>query len=149
MRRLVTTGITASLLLVLLAGCGSSSASPSGSASASAAGTPAVTEAPIVPTSPAPTASGSVSSAPPNAVQVAACAGVGVRKGPASTEALVVRLPAGTKVRVVETVAGQAYTAGTCGTSGDQWLKIDRINGKSVKATYGVPFGYVAAGYFQ
>jgi len=149
MRRLITTGITASLLLVLLTGCGSSSASPSASSSVAPGATAAVTEAPIVPTSPAPTASESVNSAPPSAVRVAACPGVGVRKGPGSTEALVVRLAAGAKVRVVESVTGQAYTAGTCGTSGDQWLKIDRINGKSIKTKYGVPFGYVAAGFFQ
>jgi len=62
---------------------------------------------------------------------------------------VIVRVKAGAKVRVVEAVAGDAYQGGSCGTAGADWLKVDRVNGKAVKAQYGVPFGYVAAGFFQ
>ncbi len=79
----------------------------------------------------------------------AMCAGVGVRKGPTKGDDLLVRVNKGTKVRVVETVTGDPYEAGSCGTSGDEWLKIDRIGGKSVKALYGVPYGYAAGGFFE
>ncbi len=62
---------------------------------------------------------------------------------------MIVRAKAGTKVRVVETVPGDAYEAGSCGTAGDTWLKVDRVGGKSIKTVYGVPFGFVAAGFFE
>jgi hypothetical protein len=79
----------------------------------------------------------------------ALCAGVGVRREPAPNAKLVVRLAKGTSVRVVETVTGDPYEAGSCGQSGDDWVKIDRINGKSVKTLYGVSFGYAAGGFFK
>jgi hypothetical protein len=79
----------------------------------------------------------------------ALCAGVGVRKDPAADGDLVVRIAKGAKVRVVETVTGDPYEAGSCGQSGDDWLKIDRINGKSVKTLYGVTYGYAAGGFFK
>jgi hypothetical protein len=80
---------------------------------------------------------------------VAACGAVGLRKLPSSKGALVVRIAVGTSVAVAETVPGDAYTAGACGTSGDTWLKIDGIGGKDVAALYGAPFLYAAAGFFR
>jgi hypothetical protein len=50
---------------------------------------------------------------------------------------------------VVATVTGTAYTAGSCGTSGDTWLKIDAVAGKTAKSAYGVDFVYAAEGFFQ
>ena len=90
----------------------------------------------------APTAAGAVT-------MKALCAGVGVRKEPAPDGKLVVRVAKGTSVRVVETVIGDPYEAGGCGQSGDEWLKIDRVNGKSIKTLYGVTFGYAAGGFFK
>jgi hypothetical protein len=62
---------------------------------------------------------------------------------------LIVRVPKLTKVRVVATVDGEAYTTGACGTSGSQWVKVDRVNGTSMRKLYDVPFGYAAAGFFE
>ena len=145
MRRMAVGGVTAAMLLVLLAACGGSEASPSASAEAA-------TEAPIEPSGPdveEPSAEPEASGAAETISMAAMCAGVGIRKGPAKGEGLLVRVNKGTKVRVVETVTGDAYEAGSCGTSGDDWLKIDRIGGKSVKALYGVSFGYAAGGFFE
>jgi hypothetical protein len=80
---------------------------------------------------------------------LAACEGVAIRTEPSTGAELVTRVAKLTKVRVAETLDGEAYEAGACGTSGTEWLKIDRINGTSVKKLYGVPFGYAAAGFFQ
>ena len=80
---------------------------------------------------------------------VARCGGVALRKEPATDGEVIIRAKAGTKVRVVETVPGDSYDAGTCGESGDTWLKVDRIGGKSIQVQYGIPFGYVAAGFFE
>jgi hypothetical protein len=145
MRRMAVSGVTAAMLLVLLAACGGSGASPSSS-------NEAATEAPIE--SPAleveePSAEPEASAAAGAISMAAMCAGVGIRKGPTKTDGLLVRVNKGTKVRVVETVTGDPYEAGSCGTSGDDWIKIDRIGGKSVKALYGVPFGYAAGGFFE
>ena len=145
MRRMAVGGVTAAMLLVLLAACGGAEASPSASAEV-------VTEAPIESSGPdveEPSAEPEASAADETISMVALCAGVGIRKGPAKSEGLLVRVNKGTTVRVVETVTGDAYEAASCGTSGDDWLKIDRIGGKSVKALYGVPFGYAAGGFFE
>ena len=145
MRRLAVGGVTAAMLLVLLAACGGSEASPSPSAEAA-------TEAPIESAAPdveEPSAEPEPSAADASVRMVALCAGVGIRKGPTKGDGLLVRVNKGTKVRVAETVTGDPYEAGSCGTSGDDWLKIDRIGGKSVKALYGVPFGYAAGGFFE
>jgi uncharacterized protein YgiM (DUF1202 family) len=142
---MAVSGVTAAMLLVLLAACGGSEASPSASAEAA-------TEVPIessVPEVEEPSAEPEASVAPETVRMVAACAGVGVRKGPTKADDVLVRVNKGTKVRVVETVTGDPYEAGSCGTSGDDWIKIDRIGGKSVKALYGVPFGYAAGGFFE
>ena len=146
MRRIAVGGVTATMLLVLLAACGGSEASPSASAGA------AVTEAPIESSAPEveePSAEPEATAAPDTVRLVALCAGVGIRKGPTTGDDLLVRVNKGTKVRVVETVTGDPYEAGSCGTSGDDWLKIDRIGGKSVETLYGVPYGYAAGGFFE
>jgi hypothetical protein len=148
MRRKAGLGMTAALLLVLLAGCGGSDASPSPSvepsASEAAATQPAATAS--HPAASQPAASTPASS---SKTKKAACASVAVRMAPTPSGKLVVRLAKGTKVRIVESVTGDSYTAGTCGTSGDGWVKIDRVNNKSIKKAYGVDFGYVAAGFLK
>ena len=137
--------IVASFAAVVIAGCGSGSptASPSESASTPAAATAAAT--------PAPTAeqpSAGVTPAEPTTMS-AVCNAVGLRKLPSAKGALIVRIGAGTLVRIVEVVPGDAYKAGTCGSDGDTWLKIDQVGGKGVKTLYGVAFAYAAAGFFK
>ena len=145
MRRMAVGGVTAAMLLVVLVGCGGSEASPS--AGTDAAATPTGTSAPA---SEAPPADPEATDSPTTVVRLTAqCAGVGIRKGPRLDDELIVRASRGAKVRVVETVTGDPYEAGSCGQSGDDWLKIDRINGKSIQALYGVPYGYTAGGFFE
>lgn len=150
MRRLAVGSVAAALIVLVVAGCGGSEASPSasGSTSGSASAAPATTEVPAASeaSSPGP------SDAPPVTGTVrmtALCAAVGVRKDAAIDGELLVRVTKGATVRVVETVTGEPYEAGACGSSGDDWIKIDRINGKSVQTLYGVPFGYAAGGFFK
>ena len=145
MRRMAVGGVTAAMLLVLLGACGGSEASPSVEAEAA-------TEAPIDSPAPEveePSAESEATAVPETVRMVALCAGVGVRKGPTTDDKVLVRVNKGTKVRVVETLTGDPYEAGSCGTSGDEWLKIDRIGGKSVEVLYGVPYGYAAGGFFE
>jgi hypothetical protein len=138
LRRLLVVGFAA----IVIAACGSGSSTPSPEMLPSDAPivtpTETVTEAPIVEPTPAEVTS-----------TTAACKAVGIRKLPSSSGALIVRVAAGTEVRVVETVVGDAYKAGNCGTAGDTWLKIDQVGGKGVKALYGVKFAYAAAGFFK
>jgi hypothetical protein len=141
--------LVASFAVVVIAGCGSGSptASPSASGSAPASAAPgAATTAPAVTPTEAPSAG--ANTAGPTTMS-AACAAVGLRKLPSSKGALVVRVAAGTSVRVVEVVSGDSYKAGKCGTDGNTWLKIDQVGGKGVKALYGVAFAYAAAGFFN
>jgi hypothetical protein len=141
--------LVASFAVVVIAGCGSSSptSSPSSAAPASApASAGAATTAPAVTPTEAPSAD--ANTAGPTTM-MAACSAVGIRKLPSSKGALIVRVGAGTSVRVVEVVSGDAYTAGNCGSDGATWLKIDQVDGKSVKSKYGVAFGYAAAGFFK
>lgn len=77
------------------------------------------------------------------------CDNVSLRKAASSSAARVRVIPSGTSVHVVATVTGTAYTAGACGSSGSDWLKIDQVGGKSAKSLYGVSFVYAAAGFFQ
>ncbi len=142
--RVVAVAIAA-LLLTSVAACG-------GSTAASPSATPVPTEAPVPPTASPSAAASDAAGSPsiaPRTTAKALCPGVAMRKEAKRNGEVIVRAKAGTKVRVVEVVVGDAYTAGSCGMSGDSWLKVDRIGGKSVKAQYGVPFGYVAAGFFQ
>ncbi len=145
-RQRVVVAIATAALMAVVAACGGSSASPSTSASE------APTEAPAPAGSSASAAPSAAAQSPSPVVSTTAaaqCAGVALRKEPKSDGAVIVRSKAGTKVHVVEVVTGDAYQAGSCGMSGDSWLKVDRIGGKSIKVQYGVPFGYVAAGFFQ
>lgn len=146
LNRMAVGGVAAAMLLVVLAGCGSSEASPSAAAT-DAPATPTVTTAPA---SGVPSAAPEVTESPAALVRlIAKCGGVGIRKGPAPGDELLVRVSKGARVRVVETVTGDPYEAGSCGASGDDWLKIDRINGKSVQSLYDVEFGYAAGGFFE
>jgi hypothetical protein len=145
MRRMAVGGVTAAMFLVLLGACGGSDASPSASADAA-------TEAPIESMAPEveeSSAEPEETAAPETVRLTALCAGVGIRNGPTKDDKLLGRVNKGTKVRVVETVTGDPYEAGSCGTGGDEWLKIDRVGGKSIKALYGVPYGYAAGGFFE
>ena len=142
LRRLLVVGFAT--IVIAACGSGSSTASPGASPSDAPIVTPTetptetVSEAPIVEPTPAEVTT-----------TTAACKAVGIRKLPSSSGALIVRVAAGTEVRVVETVVGDAYKAGNCGTAGDTWLKIDQVGGKGVKALYGVTFAYAAAGFFK
>ena len=130
--------LVASFAVVVIAGCGSGSptASPSTSAAAPASAGAATTAPADTPTE-APSVA--ANTAEPIAM-TAACNAVGLRKLPSSKGALIVRVGAGTSVRVVETVSGDAYKGGTCGTDGDTWLKIDQVAGKGTKALYGASY---------
>ena len=144
-RRLILVGV----LAMVLSACGGSSASPSASSAASESPSAAAsgTAAPVAsnPPSTEPTASQPVDTSSATTI----CGAVVLRKQPSSSGAKVKVLPTGTVVHVVATVTGTAYTAGACGTSGSDWLKIDQVGGKSAKAAYGVQFVYAAAGFFQ
>lgn len=134
--------ILAALAAVIVASCGSGSATPTPVPSPSA-------ETPSEAPSAAPSASAQAATAGTGQDMLALCSGVAVRKLPTSTSAVLVRVNTGATVHVVGTVAGDAYTAGTCGTSGSAWLKFDQLNGKTVKSLYGVTYAYAAAGFFQ
>lgn len=138
LRRLLATAFAAAVI----AGCGS------GSPTASPAVSPAVTP-PAAPTAASTEAPPSEPGVIAPTTMSAACTAVGVRKLPSSTGTLIVRLAAGTRVRVVEVVPGDPYEAGRCGTGGDTWLKIDQVGGKDVETVYGVAVAYAAAGFFE
>lgn len=78
---------------------------------------------------------------------VAACGGVNLRTAAATRAASKVRLAVGTPVTVVGTVNGASWSA-TCGgtKSGKTWARITAVNGKPVKARYGVNYLYAATG---
>jgi len=138
LRRLLAAG----LVLVVAAGCGSSAASPSAEASAPPTTAPIVapTEEPVEAPSDVPSA---------GTIMTSACAAVGLRKAPKSGAAVLGRLAADTPVNVVDTVKGASYKAGSCGTGGKEWLKIDFVDGVAVSDTYGVDFAYAASGFFK
>ena len=81
--------------------------------------------------------------------QTAVCDAIGVRKSPSTDGILVARVYKGATVHVVGVVTGDPYTVGACGSSGDTWLKIDEINGKTIDSLYGIELGYTAAGLYQ
>src|SRR3954469_26072700 len=145
--RFVVAVATAAMLLIVAA-CGGSSGAPSPSATSAPTEAPAPTDVPAS-ESPSAAAVESPSSAATATTAAAKCGGIAIRQDPMSDGKVIVRVKAGGKVRVVATVTGDAYQGGSCGTSGSDWLKVDRVNGKSIKVQYGVPFGYVAAGFFQ
>lgn len=138
LRRLLAAG----LVLAVVAGCGSGDASPSAEPSS------ATTTAPVVqPTEPPSEAPSDVPSA--GTIMTTECAAVGLRKAPKTSAAVLGRIAADTPVNVVETVTGAKYQAGSCGTSGKEWLKIDFVDGVAVEDAYGVEFAYAAAGFFK
>lgn len=135
--------LAASVIVVAVAACGGESPTPSPSASLS------TSPAPTSPATPSPTV---VTPTPRPAFPTsmrAACNGVALRDSPALSGKLVARIASGAKVRVVATKGGDAYTAGACGTSGDSWLKIDKVGSKTAKKLYGMKYVYAAAGLFQ
>jgi hypothetical protein len=143
---MVVGSVTAAMLLALLAACGGSEATPSPSPEGSVA---APTEAPeAAPASESP-AEEPAEPADATVRMNALCGGVAVRSGPTTGDDVLVRVSEGTRVRVVETVEGDAYEAGSCGSSGSDWLKIDRVAGKAASTAYGVPYVYAAAGFFE
>ena len=141
--------IVAGLAAIVIASCGSGGSTPTASsASAQAPSGAAPVDGATSPSAAQPTPA--LDTMPPlPSTMTSLCAGIGVRKEPATTAPLLVRVNTGSSVHVVGTVTGDAYTATTCGTSGSSWLKVDQIDGKSMKSKYGVPFGYTAAGFFQ
>jgi len=148
-RRLILVGI----LATALAACGgsSSSASPSASGSGSSSTSPsadASTSADPAATN-QPSVAPSASTAVPGSTATAACDGVTLRKTPSSSGSKVKVITSGTAVHFVATVTGTAYTAGACGNSGNTWLKIDKVGGKSAQSAYGVKYVYAAQGFFQ
>ncbi len=143
-RRLGIATVSATMIVLVLAGCGGSEESPSAEPPASE---PPATAAPATA---APTTAPEETPATLATTRVtSACAGVGVRETPAVDGKLLVRLQIGVKVRVTDTVVGDAYEAGACGQGGDSWIEIDRVNGKSVESLYGVPYAYAAEGFFK
>jgi hypothetical protein len=144
-RHRVVAVVASALLVVALAGCGGSAVTPSPAPSEAATEVPVPTDA----GSAAPSDAVPSATAAPHTTATALCAGVAIRKSAKTDGDVIVRVKAGAKVRVVQVVIGDAYTAGSCGVSGDSWLKVDRIGAKSIKTLYGVPFGYVAAGFFH
>src|SRR6476659_386917 len=106
--------IATAALVGVVAACGGSAASPT------AAPTEAPTQAPVPTGSSAATEAPSDEATPTIAAHTTAaakCAGVALRKEPSTDGEVIVRAKAGTKVRVVETVPGDAYEAGSCGTA--------------------------------
>jgi hypothetical protein len=147
-RRLILVGV----LAMVLASCGDSSATPSPSTSAAessmpsadagSSSTPSESQAPGEAT---PAASAATSGSTSTAI----CDAISLRKSPSSSSTRLKTINSGTAVHVVAEVSGTAYSAGSCGTSGSTWLKIDKVGGKSVKSAYGVSYVYAAAGFFE
>ncbi len=144
-RRLLVAGFAAAVI----AGCGSGSATPSPASPSASAQSTDVPIAVAPGSTEAPTAAASVAAPATGTTMTTQCAATAVRGTPKAKGSLLVRVATGTQVHVVGTVKGDKYTAGTCGTSGTRWLKIDQIDGKAVQTTYGVPYGYSAAGFFK
>ena len=82
---------------------------------------------------------------------VTACSGVSLRTGPKTTATLKVKLGAGTLVTAYGAVAGGTWSATCAGkaTAGASWYRITVVNGRSVKAAYGVTYLYAARGLFK
>lgn len=142
LRRLLVVGFIAAAI----AACGSGGSSPSTAPSSSDTASAMTSTTPSI----APSVAASVMpSAAAVGTRTVACDLVGVRKQPTTKGAVEGRIHAGSIVRVVDTVPGDVYSAGACGTGGTEWLKIDEVDGKTAKSVYGVDFVYAAAGYFR
>lgn len=146
-RRLLLVGVLAMSLAACGGSSGTASPSASGSGAPSASAGASSSAAPLDSASPSAEATASLPVSGSTATSI--CDGISLRKKAASSGARVKVIPSGTEVHVVATVNGTAYTASGCGTSGNTWLKIDRVGGKSVKSAYGVSYVYAAAGFFE
>jgi len=135
--------LAVSLVVVSLAACGGSTATETPS-EAPVTAAPVATQAP----SPEPSSGPAVDSSLPRNV-VAQCNGIALRSDPSTSGSLLARVSTGVKVRATELVAGDGYTTGACGTSGDTWYKITKVGGKTVKSLYGVTPVYAASGFFE
>ncbi len=81
----------------------------------------------------------------------AACSGVNIRTSASTTATAKARLTTGSLVIATGTITGKAWSA-TCGStasSGSAWYRITTVNGKGVKALYGVDAVYGAKGLFR
>jgi hypothetical protein len=146
-RRLILVGI----LALTLAACGDSSSTPSPSASDQGSAAPSSEASSsagpldsLQPTSEPATAAPATGS-----TATAICDAISLRKSASGSASRVKSINSGTAVHVVATVKGSSYSAGSCGVSGNSWLKIDKVGGKSAKSAYGVTYVYAAAGFFQ
>ena len=144
-RRLILAGV----LALTLAACGGSSATPSPSASGLGSAAPSAGPSTAPVESLPPTAAPTPEVPAAGSTATAICTGIGLRKSAAATSTRLGTVNSGTAVHVVATVTGTPYTAGACGTSGDTWLKIDRVGGKTAKSAYHADYVYAAAGFFQ
>ncbi len=128
------------ILALGLVGCGGSSPTE---APRTAAPTAEPTLTPTLAPSDEPSTSGV------GETQTAVCDAIGVRKSPSTDGTLIARAYNGATVHVAEVVTGDSYTVAACGSSGDAWLKIDEINGKTIVFLYGIDFAYTAAGLYK
>jgi GH25 family lysozyme M1 (1,4-beta-N-acetylmuramidase) len=76
---------------------------------------------------------------------------VNLRTGAKTSAASKVQVVKGTTVTVVAIVSGGSWATTCAGkaVSGSKWLKISKVNGKSVKSLYGVSYVYAARGLFS
>ena len=81
------------------------------------------------------------------ATMVPACSSINIRTGTSTVSSVKATLAANATLSVDGTVSGGSWKA-TCPTakSGSSWYRVTAINGKTVKATYGVTYLYAATG---
>jgi hypothetical protein len=139
--------LAVSIIVVSVAACGGNSPTASPSA---APESPAPSSAPATSPSGGPeaTPTPATTTTTPTTMKTA-CTSTAIRDSASLSGKLLARVSLGVKVEVVEVITGDPYTTGACGTSGDTWLKIDKVQGKKTKKLYGVPFAYAAAGLFE
>ncbi len=80
-----------------------------------------------------------------------ACGGVVLRSGPRITATRKAKLASGAKVTTYGSVAGGSWSTTCTGPriGGASWYRITAVNGKSVKALYGVTYLYAAKALFK
>jgi hypothetical protein len=73
-----------------------------------------------------------------------------LRARPTTASTARAKITTGTKVLVATTVTGGAWSRSCAGKAiaGKSWYRISMVNGKTVKATYGVSYLYAPAGLF-
>jgi GH25 family lysozyme M1 (1,4-beta-N-acetylmuramidase) len=81
----------------------------------------------------------------------ARCDGVNLRVKPSTTARALRSLPAGAKVVATAKVSGSRWAVRCAGSkaSGSSWWRITSVNGRSVKALYGVSYLYGATALFR